>query len=62
MDLLLLIDEDKSHYVHIKDFNRFLFQKTKTKNKKWFFRSCLQCFSRESVLIKHKEHCLSINH
>ena len=31
------------------------------KNKKWFCRSCLQCFIRESVLIKHKENCLSIN-
>ena len=34
---------------------------TKQKNKKWFCRSCLQCFSSESVLIKHKENCLSIN-
>ena len=35
MNLLLLIDDDKSHYVYIKDFNRFLFftkQKIKTKN------------------------------
>ena len=31
------------------------------KNKQWFCRSCLQCFSSESVLIKHKEDCLSIN-
>ena len=29
MDSLLLIDNDKSHYVHIKDFNRFMFHKTK---------------------------------
>ena len=34
IDLLLLIDNDKSHYVHIKDFNRFMFHKTKSKNKK----------------------------
>ena len=61
MDLLLLIDNDKSHYVYIKDFDRFMFHKTKNKNKKWFCRSCLQCFSSESVLIKHKENCLSIN-
>ena len=61
MDLLLLIDDDKSHYVYIKDFDRFMFHKTKNKNKKWFCRSCLQCFSRESVLIKHKEDCMSIN-
>ena len=61
IDLLLLIDDDKSHYVYIKDFDRFMFHKTKNKNKKWFCRSCLQCFSSESVLIKHKENCLSIN-
>ena len=24
-DLLLLIDDDKSHYVYIKDFDRFMF-------------------------------------
>ena len=33
----------------------------KKKNKKWFCKSCLKCFSSENVLIKHKEHCLSIN-
>ena len=61
MDLLLLIDDDKSYYVYIKDFDRFMFHKTKNKNKKWFCKSCLQCFSDERVLIKHKEDCLSIN-
>ena len=34
IDLLLLIDNDKSHYVYIKDFNRFMFHKTKKKKKK----------------------------
>ena len=61
MDLLLLIDDDKSHYVYIKDFNRFMFHKMKNKNQKWFCRICLQCFSNENELIKHKEDCLSIN-
>ena len=60
VDLLLLIEDDKSQYVYIKDFNRFMFHKTKN-NRKCFCRSCLQCFSKESVLIKHKEDCLSIN-
>ena len=32
MDLLLLIDDDKSRYVYIKDFDRFMFHKTKNKN------------------------------
>ena len=61
IDLLLLINVDKSHYVYIKDVNTFMFHKTKNKNKKWFYKSCLQCFSSENVLIKHKEDCLGIN-
>ena len=61
IDLLLLINDDQSHYVYIKDFNTFMFHKTKNKNKKWFCRSCLQCFSSANVLIKHKEDCLRIN-
>ena len=61
MDFLLLIDADKSHYVYIKDFDRFVFHKTKNENKKQSCRSCLRCFSSKSVLIKHREDCLSIN-
>ena len=33
IDLLLLINDDESHYVYIKDFNTFMFHKTKNKNK-----------------------------
>ena len=61
MDLLLLIDNDKSCYVYIQDFNRFMFHKTKNKNKKWFCKIYLQCFSSQNVLRKHKENCFSIN-
>ena len=61
MDLLLLIDDNKSHYMYIKHFNRFIFHKTKNKNKKWFYRSCLQCFSSKSLLAEHKEDFSSIN-
>ena len=61
MDLLLLIDDDKLHYVYIKDFNRFTFHKTKNNNKRWICKNCLQCFTGENILIKHKEDCLSIN-
>ena len=60
-DLLLIYEDNKSHYVYIKDFNTFMFHKTKNKNKKWFCKSFLQCFSSENVLVKHKEDCLSIN-
>ena len=31
MDLLLIIEDNKSHYVYIKDFNTFMFHKTKQK-------------------------------
>ena len=61
MDFLLLIDDDKSHYVYIKDFSRFMFHKTKNKNKNYFCKSCLQFFSGKNVLAKPKEDCLSIN-
>ena len=61
MNLLLLLEDNKSHYVYIKDFNTFMFHKKKNKNKKWFGKSCLQCFSSEKIRIKHREDCLSIN-
>ena len=61
MDLLLLIDGDKSHSVYIKDFNRFMLHKSKNKNKRWFCKRCLQCFSSKNVLINHTENYLSIN-
>ena len=61
MDLLLLINDNKLHYVYIKNFNTFMIRKTKHKSKQWFCRNCLQCFSSEIVLIKHREDCLSIN-
>ena len=61
MDLLLINDANKSHYVYIKDFNIFMCNKTKSKNKKHFYRYCLQCFSSEKVLQEHKEICLIIN-
>ena len=58
IDLLLLIDDDKSHYVYI---NIFMSYKAKNKNKKSFCKSCLQCFSSKNVLTEHKEDCLIIN-
>ena len=59
MDSLLIINENKSHYVYIKSFDRSMFQKTKNKNK-YLWKSFLQCFSSKNVLNNHKEVCLSI--
>ena len=61
MDLLLFNDENKSHYVYIKVFNKFMFNKTYHKNKKHFCRYCLQCFSSKRFFLEHKETCLRIN-
>ena len=36
MDLLMVANENKSHYVYIKDYNRFMCNKTKNRNKKHF--------------------------
>ena len=38
MDLLLITDACKSYYVYIKDFNRFMFYKTKNENKNTFVK------------------------
>ena len=53
-NLLLVTHENKPQYGNIKDFDGFMFHKTKNK-------SCLQCFSCKSVLTEHKEVCLSIS-
>ena len=60
-DLLLISNEFVSHYVYIKDFNRFIFNKTKHKGKKCFCKSCFQYFSCKNVLIEHKKGCIVIN-
>ena len=57
----MITDENKSHSVYIKDFNRFLWNETKYKNKKHFCKYCLQCCSSERVLVEHKEICLKTN-
>ena len=61
MDLLLISNEFKSHYVYIKDFDRFMFNKTKNRKKKHYCKRCLQCFSSKGILIEHKKDCFVIN-
>ena len=56
-------DEEKSHYVFIKDFNRMMCSQTGTKNKgkKYFCMHCLQNFTSQEILNRHKENCIKIN-
>ena len=58
---LLISNEFKSHDVYIKEFDRFMFNKTKNKGKKYFYKNCLQWFSSEKILSEHKEDCVVIN-
>ena len=61
LDLLLVIDENKPHYVYIKDFLTDLYSTKQRIEKKNFCKTYLQCFSSKNVLTEHKEVCLSIN-
>ena len=56
MDFLLITDENKPHYIYIRDFGRFMCNKAECTNKKRFRRYCLQCFSSEEILVEHREH------
>ena len=54
---LLLI---KDHYVLINNFNRFMYNYSKHKEKKHFCMYCPQCFCSGNILEKHKN-CLIVN-
>ena len=58
LNLLLITEKGKSHYVFIKDFNRLMFSRTKHKDKKHHYMSCLQSFTTEEILSKHKKQFL----
>ena len=61
MNLLLITKDEKKHYVLIKDFNSFMYNQSKHKERKHFCMYCLQCFSSERVLANHVNNCLTIN-
>ena len=63
LNVLLISNEEKSHYVFIKDFNRLMYSEVKTKNqhKKHFRIACLQNFTTKEILNNHRERCLLIN-
>ena len=61
MELLLITEGNKKHYVLIKDFNKLMYNQTKHKERKHFCMHCLQCFSSERVLNSHEGNCIIIN-
>ena len=61
MNLLLITKDEKKHYVFIIDFNAFVYNQSKHKERKHFCMYCPQCFSSERVLANHVNSCLTIN-
>ena len=62
INLLLLHDkQDNYHYCWIKHLSRLLFDQNKHKGKTYFCDRCLYGFSREDLLINHKDECYGIN-
>ena len=61
IELLLITENENKHYVLITDFNRFMYNKTKHKERKHFCMHCLQSFSSERVLTDHKDNCITVN-
>ena len=61
MNLLLITKDDKKHYILIKDFNAFMYNQSKHKERKHFCMYCLQCSSSERILANHVNNCLTIN-
>ena len=61
MNLLLITEDEKKHYILIKDFNAFMYNQSKHKERKHFCMYCLQCFSSERILANHANNCLTIN-
>ena len=61
VDLLLIGEEGKRHYVLIKDFNSFMYDHTFHRGRKYFCRNCLQALSAEEILKGHIKDCFKIN-
>ena len=61
LNLLLITEGGNKNYVLIKDFNSLMYNKTKHRERKHFCMHCLQCFSTDEVLSKHKTNCMVIN-
>ena len=61
MNLLLITEDEKKHYVLIKDFNACMYNQSKHKERKHFCMYCMQCFSSERILANHANNCLTIN-
>ena len=60
-NLLLIENDNKNHYVWIKDVYKLMNTQSKDGHKLFFCYYCLQHFTSENILKNHTEFCLKIN-
>src|SRR5277367_5195107 len=62
IDLLITTDKEENyHYVWITNFNKLCHNHTKHVGKKHFCKNCIQCFTTNKILEKHKPDCMNLN-
>ena len=61
VDLLLIGEEGKRHYVLIIDFSTFMYDHILHRGRKHVCPYCLQAFSTEEILKRHFKDCFKIN-
>ena len=61
VDLLLVGEEGKRHYVLIKDFNSFMYDHKLNHGRKHFCCYCLQAFSTKQIVKCYIDDCFKIN-
>ena len=60
-DSLLIGEEEKRHYILIKDFNTFMYDHTLYRGVKQFCLCCLRTFSTAEIIKSHINDCFKIN-
>lgn len=61
INLMLVMDGQKSHCCWIKDMGRLLNRKTKNRDEQFYCDICLSRFTKERVLKTHQELCEGVN-
>ena len=60
-DLLFAGEGEKQHYVLIKVFNTFMYDRSLHSGRKYFCRYCLHDFITKEILKRHIKDCFKIN-
>ena len=58
---LVFVKKINRLFLFMYQINEYISQNKKNKNKKYFCKSCLQCFGNKNALTEHKDVCVNIN-